>query len=205
MIEALLALTHDIVVANDAHGRVHLFNAAAERALGYRVQEAREWLSVVDLFATPTDARRVRERLRGQPAGHVERLDTALRTRSGDLVPVSLAAQLTAASDGTPLVLGVAVDRREVLALQARLDDASGQVLESERRAASMAVSLRAAQALAQPLTAAMGHLELLAEDVRQSGVAREHADRAHLQLARIGRIAAELAASAQLRPQEGR
>jgi PAS domain S-box-containing protein len=205
MIEALLALTHDIVVANDAHGRVHLFNAAAERALGYRVQEAREWLSVVDLFATPTDARRVRERLRGQPPGHVELLDTALRTRSGDLVPVSLAAQLTVASDGTPLVLGVAVDRREVLALQARLDDASGQVLESERRAASMAVSLRAAQALAQPLTAAMGHLELLAEDVRQSGVAREHADRAHLQLARIGRIAAELAASAQLRPQEGR
>lgn len=205
MMDALLALTHDIVVANDAHGRVHVFNAAAERALGYRAQEAREWLSVVDLFAAPTDARRVRERLRGQPSGHIERLDTALRTRSGDRVPVSLAAQLTTASDGTPLVLGVAVDRRGVLALQARLDDASGQVLESERRAASMAVSLRAAQALAQPLTAAMGHLELLAEDVRQSGVAREHAERAHAQLARIGRIASELAASAQLRPQDSR
>jgi PAS domain S-box-containing protein len=140
LLERTLALTQDAVVANDASGRIHVFNAAAERLFGYRHDEALAWVHVSDLFHRASDARRISHALQGSP-DHVETLEVEARGRGGDVLPVRLAVTRVHAADGTPLVLGIASDRREVLGLLARLEDATGQVVASERRAAGMQVA----------------------------------------------------------------
>ena len=52
-------------------------------------------------------------------------------------------------------------NRREVQELARRLEDVTGQVVASEKRASVIALSAQAAHELSQPLMAAMGNIEL--------------------------------------------
>jgi PAS domain S-box-containing protein len=194
----LLAIAHGAVVANDEAGRIRLFNPAAERLWGYRAEEALAALHVSDLFERPGDARKVSAALAGGTPQ--AQLDTQVRARTGESIPVRLRAARGTLADGTPVIVGAALDRRETLDLLARLEDATGQVLASERRAAGIQVAIRTARELAQPLTAALGHLEMLQDLPELSAEARNRAQRARVQLERIGRLAADLVAHAPTR-----
>ncbi|MFZ5480075.1 MAG: PAS domain-containing protein [Myxococcota bacterium] len=185
------------LIVSDLRGRILVFNAAAVAVLGYGAEEARAFLHVTDLYHRPEEARRVMDRLRALDAGtgHAEGIDATLRARNGELVPVRLAASLVRGADGHAVAtLGIFEDRREQIALGRRLEEATGQVLESERRAAGMALAHAAAHEMSQPLTAAMGNLEMIATDEQVPEDVRSRVERARVQLERLRRIVTEFA-----------
>jgi PAS domain S-box-containing protein len=187
------------VIGVDLRGRIHLFSRAAEEILGYSAAEARDRLHVTDLYHRPDDARRVMAELRGANAGPRHTTDLVLRARDGELIPVRVTASLLHDAGGALAgTLGFFVDRREALAMDARLEEVAGQVIASERRAASVTSAADAAHELSQPLTAAMGHLEMVLEDDAVTGVLRDRVARAYGQLERIARIRAALTRNAR-------
>ncbi len=200
LLEALLRATPEAVVANDPSGRIHVFNPAAQQLLGYSGPDARAWVHVTDLYHRPPDARRVSARLHAAGDAHVDTSETELRARDGSVIPVRVSATRTCGTDGTPLVLGVITDLREIQGLRDRLEDATGQVIASERRAAGMQVAVRASRQLAQPLTVALGELEQALELEGIPPQARTRLERAQVQLDHIGGIAAELKRTATQR-----
>lgn len=180
------------VVASDPRGRLLVFNPAAEAMLGYPAAEALGYLHVTDLYHRPEEARRVLLRVRAQADG-TEPFEVTLRARNGELVPARLrAAVLRDASGAVVGVVGTFEDRREPLGLARRLEDATSQVLASERKAASMAVASAAAHEMAQPLTAAMGNVEMLMMTDDLDPQVGQRLERAYEQLERLKRIVNE-------------
>ncbi len=200
LLERLLATTPDAVVANDPAGRIRMYNAAAERLFGYTASEARAWVHVTDLYHRPPDARRVSARLHAASEHHVDVSEVELRRRDGQVIPARLSATRALDADGTPLVLGVLTDLRDLNGLRERLADATGQVIASERRAAGMQVAVGASRQLTQPLTVALGELEQALETDDLPAQARVRLERAQLHLERIGGIAADLVRTATQR-----
>lgn len=192
LFDRLLDVGPAAVIAADLRGRLLVFNRAAEALLGYGAAEALQHLHVTDLYHRPEDARRVLMRIRAQDNA-LTPMDITLRARNGELIPVRLRAALLHEASGAVVgTVGAFEDRRETDALSRRLEDAAGQVLASERRAANIAVASEAAHEMAQPLTAAMGNLEMLlmTEDLAPDTTRR--LERAYEQLERLKRIVHE-------------
>ena len=86
-----------------------------------------------------------------------------MRARSGEQIPVLLHATEVLSDQGAPTyTIGILQDRRAEQALRRRLEDASKQVLLSERRVSGANATRVAIHELNQPLTALMGTVELL-------------------------------------------
>jgi PAS domain S-box-containing protein len=179
---------------------VLVFNRAAEAALGYESQWARDHMHVTEVYADASDARRVLAELRAQ-AGGIAQVEVRLRARSGEIIPVELAAAEVFSAKGTPIAtVGVFDDQRPELALKRRLAATTEQLIATEKRAAAMEVAGAAAHELNQPLTAVMGSLELL--HLREDLPAGVHTrlDRAYEQLERMAEIVRSLARTSRPR-----
>ncbi|MDP2312137.1 MAG: PAS domain S-box protein [Pseudomonadota bacterium] len=166
LFERLVSVVPSPVIVADVQGRVILFNPGAVAVLGYPATEACGHLHVTDIYHHAEDARRVLRRLRARVAEGAtgdEQLDVTLRARNGELIPVRLTAALLRDDQGAEMAtVGVFEDRREHIALGKRLEDAAVQVEAVERRAAGIAAVSTAVHEMAQPLTAAMGNVEML-------------------------------------------
>jgi PAS domain S-box-containing protein len=196
----LIDATPNPVMATDTSGRVLVFNRAAEAALGYESQWARDHMHVTEVYADASDARRVLAELRAQ-AGGIAQVEVRLRARSGEIIPVELAAAEVFSAKGTPIAtVGVFDDQRPELALKRRLAATTEQLIATEKRAAAMEVAGAAAHELNQPLTAVMGSLELL--HLREDLPAGVHTrlDRAYEQLERMAEIVRSLARTSRPR-----
>ncbi len=201
LLERLVALVPSPVIVADLAGRVVLFNPAAVAALGYPAAEACGHLHVTDLYHRPEEARRVlrllREGIPDASGARNERLEVTLRARNGGLLPVRLTVSLLHGPDGQEVAtLGVFEDRREHIALGQRLEDAAVQVEHVERRAAGMAAVSAAVHEMAQPLTAAMGNVEMLLLETTLDEATTSRLQRAYDQLERLRGIVARFARS---------
>ena len=190
----LIDATPNPVMATDTSGRVLVFNRAAEASLGYESQWAREHMHVTDVYADPADARRVLAELRAS-AGGLAHVEARLRARSGEVIPVLLAAAEVYSAEGAPIAtVGVFDDQRQELALKRRLAATTEQLIATEKRAAAMEVAGAAAHELNQPLTAVMGSLELLHLRSDLPADVHKRLDRAYEQLERMAEIVRSLA-----------
>lgn len=167
VLQRVLMLGPDPVVASDLDGRILLFSEAATRFFGYDADHVIERVHVTDLYADPTLASEVLEQLhkmsRDDPQ-HAWTGQLKARTRSGDAIPVELHAGLLRRGDGVVYgSLGVFRDLRERRDLERRLERSAQDLLDAEERARTPADDTRAA-ALKQPLTAALGWVEILEE-----------------------------------------
>lgn len=205
--ERLVAIAPSPTIVADLEGRLVLFNPAAVSVLGYSANEARDHLHVTDLYHLPEDARRVVRGLRrpqaegaGPPAQ--ERFEVTLRARNGELIPVRLTASLLHGSDGTAVAsLGVFEDRREYIALGKRLEDAAVQVETIERRAVGVATIAETVHEMAQPLTAAMGNVEMVLLDGELPEPTSSRLERAYDQLERLRGIVSRFARVGRRQP----
>ncbi|MDP2311217.1 MAG: PAS domain-containing protein [Pseudomonadota bacterium] len=200
LLARLIAIVPSPLIVADLTGRILLFNAAAERALGYPENEACGHLHVTDLYHHPEEARRVGRRLRGLTAegagAHAQaRFDVTLRARNGELIPVRLSASLLRGPDGAECAsLGVFEDRREYVALDKRLEDAAVQVETVERRTVGVVAVASAVHEMAQPLTAAMGNVEMLLLETQLPEAVTLRLKRTYDQLERLGAIVSRFA-----------
>jgi len=193
----LIDATPNPVMAADPQGGVLVFNRAAERALGYESAWVCAHMHVTDIYADPHDSRRVLSNIRNTEHGEVQEMEVRLRARSGELVPVTLSAAEVYGADGLSIAtVGVFQDRRAELALRARLEETTDQLLATQKRAAESDTVRSAAHELNQPLTAAMGLLELLglARDLEQAH--RDRIDKIYVQLERTAALIRNMALS---------
>ncbi len=188
------------VVVADARGRVILLNDSAQRILRYGPREIKETLRVADLYQRRDDAREVAQRLRRRAPGVLpldEPIDVELRASNGDVIPARLTVSFLRDRAGRSVAtLGVFQDRREVEALNRRLADVSAEVEAVERRAAGIGLAAAASHRLAQPLTAALGQIEMLLSDDSFSPAATARLNRLMEQLDRMRRIVHEFTRS---------
>lgn len=197
----LIDATPNPVMAVDIKGRVLVFNRAAEQALGYDAEYARQHMHVTDVYADATDARRVLAEMRATQTGMVQGLPIRLRARWGEQIPVELsAAEVHDADGGMMATVGVFQDMREQVALKNRLDATTEQLIAAEQRAAAIEVAGEAAYEINQPLTALMGTLELMEMDPDLSERARTRLERAQGHLKRIRETVRALAQAGRTR-----
>ena len=188
--EEVLRTTSQPVVASNQDGQVVIFNQAAVDLLGYGIDYACSHLHVSDIYANPTEARRVLAEIRCSPDGYLRRFSVRVRARSGEQIAAYLSATEILSEQGEPLyTLGVLKDRRSELALRARLEAASEQVLNSERRASDASATRIAIHELNQPLTALMGAVELLDMRPDLTREVRDRLNRMYDQLERMAEI----------------
>lgn len=192
--QQLVRVSPDPIVGSDLRGKVTLFSPSAARSLGYSVGYATAQLHVTDIYANPTDARRVLSEIRISPDGVLRDFPIRLRARSGEHIPVLLSAAEVINDDGEAIAtVGIFRDQRVEQSLRHRLQDATAQLIHSEQRANAVSAAKAAAHELNQPLTALMGALELidlrddLPEDIRR------RLDRMYGQLDRMASIVRSL------------
>lgn len=116
--ERLLAACPDGIVANDATGRVILFNSGAERLLGYKVSEALYRLNVRDFYARG-EASAIKKALLSDDYGGPGVLvdyNTTVRTKDGRMLPVRLSATLLPEQGEAYAIVGFFHDLSELRA-----------------------------------------------------------------------------------------
>lgn len=184
----LLECLPDAVVAADRHGRLLHFNSGASRLLGWSPSEALDRLRTPDLYADSADARavmiRLRQRTPGLP-GAAEPMNIDLRHRDGSRIPVRLTAAWVRSASGVGTV-GVFADRRPLTAMEDRLRLATELVADRERRVEATNIGPRMASELAQPMTAALAHLDLVIESGQLADKAEDRVLQAIEQLERV-------------------
>jgi PAS domain S-box-containing protein len=117
-LERLMESAFDSIIALDESGNIIKFNRQAERILGYKAKEVLGQ-SVRDLYYDLKDARRVRRLLLENKDGRVTGLDTFLKSKKGERIPIRLSASLLFDYEGKRAGnVGFFRDRREYEASQ---------------------------------------------------------------------------------------
>jgi len=161
----LIDASVDAIVSSDIHGKVVVFNKAAEAILHYTAEEVIGHLDVRALY--PDDgARQIMRLLRDDAHGGHGRLDvleTTLIDAHGEPVPVSISAAIVYDGDGGErATMGIFTDLRERIRMEQELQKANVDLELTRRQAVVAELAGAAAHELNQPLTAVLGYTEFL-------------------------------------------
>jgi PAS domain S-box-containing protein len=118
----LIQTSNDGIVASDRQGNILIFNAGAEKILGYRQDEVIGNIKVHDLYP-PQRAGQILKLLLSPDYGGPGRLinhETAVYAKNGELIPVELSASLITEDHTFIAVVGFFRDLRERRLLQER-------------------------------------------------------------------------------------
>lgn len=159
LLQRIIDSSLDAIISADVHGRVLVFNRAAERIYG-RPSEQMVGSDVRAIYA-PGGAQRVMALIRAG-GGRIEGVRTEIVDASGQTVPVSLSASLMKEDDRIEGTVGIFTDLRERMRMEARLAQAQEQLLAQERQSVIAELAGTAAHELNQPLTTVVMSAELL-------------------------------------------
>lgn len=163
-LERLIDSTVDAIIASDLRGNIILFNQGAERLFGYRPAEIIGKKPVWELYEHGV-ARQIMRMLRSTSYGGVGRLEQTrreVRTRSGEIVPVSITASVIYEGDREVATVGIITDLRERIRMEQRLLQAQQKLQITEKQAVVAELAGAAAHELNQPLTSIMGYAQLV-------------------------------------------
>ncbi len=161
-LQRLFDSTPDIVITSDAEGRVELFNRGAEEITGYTAEEIRG-SPVEELFASRDFAKDVMRRMRSESGGRkgtVRNLETKIKAKSGELIPISLTANIIYDAQGREIgTEGISKDLREIKRLQEELVRAER---DRERRATLARTAAALSDELNNRLAVILANVQLL-------------------------------------------
>jgi diguanylate cyclase (GGDEF)-like protein/PAS domain S-box-containing protein len=121
-LEILIDSSTDAIIATDRDGTVALFNTGAEAMLGYSKDEV-IGQHVTVLYNSPEYAKGVMLQMR-QSGGQVSALETLLKTKEGDLIPVLISASILFDEEGKESgSVGFSKDLRERKELEQKLEN----------------------------------------------------------------------------------
>ncbi len=171
-LERLFDSTPDIVVTTDKDGNVELFNRGAEEITGHSAEDIRG-KPVEELFESPDAAREVMRRMRegeGGRRGTLRNYETGLRAKSGEIIPISLTANIIYDEDGNEAgTEGISKDLREIKKLQEELVRAER---DRERRATLARTAAALSDELNNRLAVILANVQLLETEIGE-GLAR--------------------------------
>lgn len=195
--DILTTLVHSLshpVLALDRSGRLLVFNPAAERLLGCSRQAALQEHVISDFFADPTEVPCLERALAARKPGEAYSNDVRVRTLIGEHVPVRFyGAAVRSAAGRVVAYVCLLQDMRELNTMSQRLEETTRQLIETEVRAKEAIGGRNMAHELNQPLTVAMGSIELITArgDIAPDVVRR--LERTYDQLRRMADLVREL------------
>lgn len=189
-LERLIDSSVDAIIAADMKGNIILFNKAAEAICGYRAEEVIGRLHVTQIYPG-TLARELMQQLRSPDFGGPGRLSSRVEimSRSGERIPVNLAASIIYEGTRETATVGLFTDLRARLSLERKLTDAEARLFESEKNAVLVALAGTAAHELNQPLTSVMGYAELLKRKIKETDPSWRSVDIIHREAERMAEI----------------
>ncbi|MCL6620846.1 MAG: GAF domain-containing protein [Syntrophobacterales bacterium] len=145
--EKLIMTSSDGIIANDRDGNILIFNAGAEKIMGYSREEVVGKINVRDIYP-PGEAKRVKKAIYSPDYGGPGRLvayETVVLNKNGEEVPIELSASLIFEDDQEVGTVGFFRDLRERRALQQK-------VLQAERLAVLGRMSAHISHEIKTPL-----------------------------------------------------
>ncbi len=165
----LIESSVDSIIVTDMKGNILIFNAGAERILGYQSEEVINKMNIRQLYA-PGGARGVMKKMRRPDYGGVGKLDSlriVLRDKSGEWVDGDLSASLIYDDQGNEICsIGIFKDLRERLKMEEKLRETQQQLTQSEKLAAMGRLTSQIAHELNNPIYGIMNTLELLKTEI---------------------------------------
>jgi PAS domain S-box-containing protein len=157
------------IIATDMKGDIILWNRAAEEILGYEAEEVIGKMNIKQIYPEGM-AQRVMKMMRSPEYGEKGRLRSYpivhLR-RDGKIVEGNLSAAIISDAQGKEVAqVGIFVDLKDRLEMEAKLRNTQEQLLQSEKLAAMGRLTSQIAHELNNPLYGIMNTLELLKTEV---------------------------------------
>ncbi len=114
--QALVENSPDPIIVIDAEGYVKVFNKACEKIWGFEENEVIDTL-VTRYYASEEHAKEVGRLLRKSPKHRVKDYLTSIKTKDGDIIPISLSASDLIDNEQKVASIGVFKDQRETIKL----------------------------------------------------------------------------------------
>lgn len=176
LLENLLLSAVDCVIASDMQGNIFLFNASAEEVFGYTKKEAKNDITVRDIY--PGDgAYQVMKLLRGKDYGGKGRLQTYhtnVLSKSGEEIPISLYASVIYEDDREVATIGFFHDLRQRIRIQKELEDTQVQLLQAEKMSSLGKLAAGVAHQINNPLGGITLFAKLMLEEYELEEAAQD-------------------------------
>jgi two-component system NtrC family sensor kinase len=157
------------IIAADRQGKILVMNPAAEELTGYTSQEARNKITVRDLYP-PEQAKEVMRKLRSEAFGGKGKLpcsQTTLVNAQGEEIPVELSAAIIYEGGKEVATMGIFNDLRGKLAQEEKIKEVLLRAAQAEKMASLGQLAAGVAHEINNPLTGILLYGGLLLEDLR--------------------------------------
>jgi len=171
LLERVVDLSVDAIVAADRKGNILIFNGAAERVFGYKAEEVIGKINIEKIY--PAGIAREAMRMMRSPmwggAGRVHGVRLEVLNKEGKNVPISLYGAIVYEDGQEVATIGYFMDMREKLRLQKQMEEIDQKLAEREKEAALAELAGALSHELNQPLTTINSRIYLLNKKIENN------------------------------------